>query len=375
MLAVGSGGGGERLVATLLAADAAGATVDAQNDKGWTPLMEASFKGHEGAVRLLLARGARQELQGKNGWLALHLAVKKGHAGIVEQLCAATGAAAALALRDKDGDTPLALAVSDGGGGERLVAALLAADVAGVTVDAQNDNGSTALIKASEGGREAALRLLLARGARQELQNKGGMTALHLAAEKGHAGVAEQLCAAPGAADAVALRGKTGNTPLVLAIAYGGGGERLIAALLAADAAGATVNAQNDLGNTALILACARDNEGAVRLLLERGARQELQGNGGLTALHCAAQEGLAGIVEQLCASPGAAASIALRDKGGYTPLALADREGHTACAASLLAHGARRSLCAQLSRAVSGAFASCWRAARCRCAASIVSA
>jgi ankyrin repeat protein len=57
--------------------------------------------------------------------------------------------------------------------------------------------------------------------------------------------------------------------------------------------------------------------------------------------MHCAAEKGHAGIVEQLCAAPGAAAAVALRKTKGNTPLALAVREGHVAIAAVRRAHGA----------------------------------
>jgi ankyrin repeat protein len=342
MLAISHGGGGERLVVALLAVDTAGAAVNSQNGEGSTALMWASSIGHGDAVRLLLARGARQELQNEDGWSALHYAAWKGRVGVVEQLCAAPGAATAVSLRDKHGRTPLIIAVVHGGGSERLVAALLEADPVGATINSQNDNGSTALSAASYRGHADAVRLLLARGARQELQTDNGDTALHLAAHKGHAGVVEQLCAAPGAADALALRTKnSGSTPLLLAVASGGGGERLVAALLAADVAGATVDVQNSKGNSALILASYKGHEGAVRLLLARGARQELQGQDRMTALHCAAEKGQAAIVEQLCAAPGAAATLALRNEDGDTPLACALSSGHAAIAAVLRAHGA----------------------------------
>ncbi len=55
--------------------------------------MSASFNGHKGVVRQLLARGARQELQ-DGGFTALHVAVNIDHAGIVAPFCAAAGAAA-----------------------------------------------------------------------------------------------------------------------------------------------------------------------------------------------------------------------------------------------------------------------------------------
>jgi ankyrin repeat protein len=75
--------------------------------------MWASYKGHEGVVRLLLARGARQDLQDSSGNAALHDALYLGDcASVVALLCAAPGAAAALALRNQNGDTPLGLAVA-----------------------------------------------------------------------------------------------------------------------------------------------------------------------------------------------------------------------------------------------------------------------
>jgi ankyrin repeat protein len=89
-----------------------GAKVDASTN-GVTPLMFASYIGFEGIARLLLAHGARQELQDRVGNTALHDAVCYDHAGIVALLCAAPGAAAALALRNSDGHTPLGLAVNE----------------------------------------------------------------------------------------------------------------------------------------------------------------------------------------------------------------------------------------------------------------------
>jgi ankyrin repeat protein len=76
--------------------------------------MGASYIGHEGIVRLLFARGARLDLQSSGGWTALHLALVYGHAGTIALLCAAPGAAAALALRDDEGKTPLGWAVEYG---------------------------------------------------------------------------------------------------------------------------------------------------------------------------------------------------------------------------------------------------------------------
>ena len=74
--------------------------------------MRASWQGHEGVVHLLLERGARLELQDAFGYTALHWAVRFNHAAVLEALCSAQGAAAALALRDNFGRTPLAMATA-----------------------------------------------------------------------------------------------------------------------------------------------------------------------------------------------------------------------------------------------------------------------
>ena len=76
--------------------------------------MRASYRGREGVVRLLLERGARLELQSSAGNTALHYAVYSNQAIVLEALCSAQGAAAALALRDRAGRTPLALAIVQG---------------------------------------------------------------------------------------------------------------------------------------------------------------------------------------------------------------------------------------------------------------------
>ena len=89
-----------------------GAAINADGG-GYTPLSVACQLGKEGLVRLLLARGARQELQPGLG-TALHLAILSNHVAIVKLLSAAPGFAAALALRDEDGRTPLALAIHIG---------------------------------------------------------------------------------------------------------------------------------------------------------------------------------------------------------------------------------------------------------------------
>ena len=48
-----------------------GANINAQDFDGWTALMEAAAKARVDIVRLLLAHGADARLKNKNGWTAL----------------------------------------------------------------------------------------------------------------------------------------------------------------------------------------------------------------------------------------------------------------------------------------------------------------
>ena len=89
-----------------------GAAIDLRSNS-MTPLMIAVTFGHQDIVRLLLEHGANQELQDSEGWIALHWAVNNDRPSIIELLCAAPGAASALALRTRSsGRTPLAIAVA-----------------------------------------------------------------------------------------------------------------------------------------------------------------------------------------------------------------------------------------------------------------------
>ena len=104
---------------------------------------------------------------------------------------------------------------------------------------------------------------------------------------------------------------------------------------------GADVNIQRPGDGTPLMDASWRGHEGVVRLLLERGARLELQDGGGRTALHCAVDCNQGVVLEALCSAQGAAAALALRDIYSQTPLAMAVALDHAACEAVLRAHGA----------------------------------
>jgi ankyrin repeat protein len=64
----------------------AGAPVNAQQDKGWTPLHEAVRQGNEAMVRLLLAHGADPKLQNDDGKSAIGLAADETKPAILKLL-------------------------------------------------------------------------------------------------------------------------------------------------------------------------------------------------------------------------------------------------------------------------------------------------
>jgi len=102
----------------------------------------------------------------------------------------------------------------------------------------------------------------------------------------------------------------------------------------------AMVNSQCLKDETPLMLACGSGHEAIVRLLLSRGAMQELCGFNGNSLMWAVANDH-AGIVEILCTARGAAAALAQKNRWRETPLAFAIEQGRAACEAVLRAHGA----------------------------------
>ena len=173
---------------------------------------------------------------------------------------------------------------------------------AGMDLNAQDNDGYTALMLAAEGGYVEMVRLLVEHGVDVNAQYYG-YTALMLAAEGGHVEVARFLV--EHGAD-VNAPNEYGDTALMWAARQG---HVEVARFLVEH--GADVNAQNNDGLTALMWAVlyfyvemtmetTMERMEMVRLLVEHGADVNAQNNDGLTALSFAKTFGNQEIIDLL---------------------------------------------------------------------------
>jgi ankyrin repeat protein len=237
--------------------------------------------------------------------LTLFSAVDAGCTDLVTELL---DHGASLDARDRFGSRPLSHAARSG---QLAMVDLLLAR--GASIDARNLAGATALYAAVEANRTAAAQRLIERGADVHLSGHGGVTPVSAAAFRGNDALVEALLA-HGAADREP--DQTGKTPIVYAAAAAR--FDVVTRLLARRI---DVNSRypNDL--TVLMWACGPDESApeaeaikVVQRLLDAGAAIEARDDRGRTALMIAAEGGHAGIVDVLLAH-GADAS--LKDKAG----------------------------------------------------------
>lgn len=225
---------------------------------------------------------------------------------------------ASLLARDRLGAAPLSHAAREGR--TNLVALYLDK---GAAIDARNLMGATALYFAADTERPRIVALLLGKGADPNLAGGSGVTPLAAAAFKGNDRIVERLLA--GGADPKRVD-DTGKAAITYAAARGFVDvvRRLLDVGVAAD-----TRYGNEL--TALMWAAGHDEgvgsraAGAViGLLLDRGALIDAVDNRGRTALMMAAEYGDDAVVELLLAR---GADRTLRDRQGKTALNLTVNE------------------------------------------------
>ena len=229
-------------------------------------------------------------------------------------------------------------------------AAIRLASTKGVDVNAPGPDGTTAIMYAAANNDLDLVRALIKAGANVKLQNQFGSSALTEASIIGSAPVIEALLQAGADPN---FRTTDGETPLMAAARTG----KVDAAKALLDA-GAQVNAKETWGGqTALMWAAAESQAGMVRFLASKDASLNEHGKvnqwerkiiqeprpkdlnkGGFTALHYAAREGCVPCVENLLA---AGADPDSEDPDRMTPLLLALMNLHFDTAAALIKGGA----------------------------------
>jgi uncharacterized protein len=321
---------------------ALGATIDATDQAGDTPMGAAIGAGSLDAVKVLAAAGAGLFPENNAGASVFGLAMDKGMTALSAVITPKT-----VAQQDKNGKTALHFAAA--ALNEEAVSVILAA---GGAVSSADSGGNTPLslayanpIKPASANIAAALILAGAEPGRGDftyfetaiikrnvaIRFEEGRTPLHIAAEKGHTGYVSYLI---GRKAPVNAKDSSSATPLHEAVRNG----RIdCTALLIA--AGADCNQRESSGNTPLHLVMPVASRSEIfGKLLAAGANPNLKDNYGETPLHIAARLGMSEDIIRALVAAGADKNE--RNKKGVTPLSLAIERKQTAQAALFVSLG-----------------------------------
>lgn len=231
----------------------AGVEIDARTEEKRTALTRAAWMERNAAVKLLLDAGADTKIKDENGWTAFRFACVYGNGETVRHFL---DHGANPNEKDEKGETPLMWA-----GESDRAEALRVLISAGADVNAKSDAGKTPLMNAAARFYYDEVKILLNAGADVRARDKNGSNALMLTAFS------------------VFLRdefGAHGNGEIRWAGAAG-----IINDLIDA---GTSVNARNEDGETALILAVKKGNTHFAEALLAKGADRDIKNKKGRAA-------------------------------------------------------------------------------------------
>jgi uncharacterized protein len=291
---------------------------------GLTALMWAAARGHEEAAELLLPHSDPLARGGDN-WSVLELAAGVGLTDLVAKLLPVANAKAA----SRSGQTALIAALS-GGHDETALALLPFSDA-----DAKTTDGRSALHAAAICGEGATVEALLAAGSDPKSKSDIGTPWL-AAMASGNVKAARILMPFADAQE----RGADGATALMRACQRVKMGD-FVAELIEM---GADVNASQNDGHTALMLAATNGAAKTVEILLAFGADPFATDHRGMSALHCAAHANNPGAAKLLAP----VSDLAAKNTGGFTAEDLAASQGNTRCAREIATERARREAIAE---------------------------
>ncbi|KAK7139556.1 hypothetical protein R3I93_016630 [Phoxinus phoxinus] len=356
--------------ATALTLLRKGVLLHMPNKSGAVCLHAAAKKGHTAVVKALLQKGALVDATTKDGQTALHIAVENCKPQVVQMLL---GFGAHVQLRGgKAQETPLHIAarVKDG---VRAAEMLLKS---GADVNAEQENGETAMHVAARHGDLEMMRALIQEGGDVTWRSKVDENCLHVAVRHCHAPVVEEilisltnersrqeaeLCVCEGNqtgetplhlaaqlrrdsvhrtdedvciiktlmehhADITAVTRQSGETPLHYSARVGNTAvlQEMLSNVPTSQLQTA-INKHTESGWSPLLLAADQGHTEVVRVLLQNNARVDVFDEEGKAAIHLAAEQGHQDIVDILLSHK---AFVNTKTKLGLTPLHLSARSG-----------------------------------------------
>lgn len=269
-------------------------------------LTEASKRGSEEMVKLLIEEGVELDAYDSWGYTALSLALEIDPATTLKLLIEA--------YADWDfnpKDMQAALRTSAVWGNDEMAKLLVEK---GVEIDAQDFLGNTALSFASRNGHLSTVKLLIENSAQIEPDLRGETPRLALieASSHGHEAIVKFLLESGAESTACDYEGQTAIS------GASSRGQLAIVKLLIESGAQINPDAKGSNPEPALIKASMNGHVEVVRLLLERGANIETQAEDGRTPLIAASMAGHEKLARLLIEQR---ANVNAQDKDGKSPL------------------------------------------------------
>lgn len=281
--------GHEEVVELVLKTTSTRINLNAENEKGQTPLFCAAYYGHTAVIKVLLERGADPN------------------------------------CRDRMNQTPLLYAAE-----QNDVAMAKALLERGADPNCKNNDHETPLLCATKGGHLEAVEILLKEGADPNCKKNNHETPLLFAARMGNIEAVKALL--EGGADSK-HGDKSGRTPLSYAAGYGH--EEVVEALLEG---GANLNSEANSGRAPLSYAAEYGHVAVIEILIDRGANPNQEDIYNRTPLMHAAKKGRLMAVTELL---GKGANPNYEDMYRRVPHFYADENGHKRVEKLLLEAGA----------------------------------